>query len=942
MKNYSFCKNFLIFLFFGLININGIAKTNIKIKDLICEYHTNPIGIDIQKPRLSWKLESTDENVLQSAYEIRVTDQPAKGKTIWTSGKVESEQSINVEYGGPALKSMQRVYWQVRVWDNQKRVSDWCAPAFWEMGILSPEEWKALWIEIPFVSDIKGSKPCQYFRKEFVTTKAIKSARVYITSHGLYQLFLNGQKVSNDLFTPGWTSYSKRLQYQTYDVTSLIKSKNAIGAILGDGWYRGMGLHYGDKLALLVQLQISYADGTSELIGTNHNWKVTNNGPVLESDIFDGETYDARKEIPDWENTGFDDRQWENALVAEYPRNILVAPRGEIVKVIEEIKPIKMITTPKGEIVFDLGQNMTGWARLKVQGNKGDKITLRFAEVLDNDGNFYTDNLRMAKATDVYILKGYGMETFEPHFTYHGFRYVKIEGISGQPSLDQIIGVVVHSDIKPTGSFTCSEPLINQLQHNIQWSQRDNFLDVPTDCPQRDERIGWIGDIQVFSMTGTFNFNVASFYTKWLCDLSVDQLPNGKIPYKIPDVENGHGGTAAWGDAAVIVPWTTYLAYGDRRILEIQYQSMKGWVEYMKNKAGDNLIWSKDYPMGDWLANRFNWDDDIQIGDWLSYNSTWPAGWKVHIRHANSIEERDFTSTYPAYPAATTEIDLIATAYFAHSSGLLAKIAAIIGQTEDAKKYTLLSENIKKAFQKEYLTQVGRLVSNTQTAYSLSLAFNLLPDEFVPKAAAFLADDVRKMGHLTTGFVGTPLLCKALSANGYDSLAFRLVNRKEYPSWLYPVTKGATTIWERWDGIKPDGTFQDPGMNSFNHYALGAIGEWMYQYIAGISIDTENPGYKHILLSPHPGGGLTHAEAELITLYGKIKSAWKLDNNFIYEVTIPANTTATVTLPGAKVDQFVVNKKPVTASVKESMKQSGTGIALNMGSGTYTFRYLRE
>ncbi|HEX7583248.1 MAG TPA: glycoside hydrolase family 78 protein [Prolixibacteraceae bacterium] len=885
---------------------NSIAAPKTEVKELICEYHTNPLGIDILNPRLSWQILSSEENLLQTAYEIKVTDQTAKGKLIWTSGKVNSNQSVNVTYGGPALKSMQRVYWQVRIWDNKNKASGWSEPAYWEMGMLEPESWKASWITMQSETTEKGSKPGQFFRKDFTTGKKIKSARVYITSLGLYQLFLNGQKISTDLFTPGWTSYKNRIQYQTYDVTSMIQQKNSIGAIVGDGWYRGnIGWgnengYYGSKLALLAQLQLNYTDGTSEIIGSDASWKVTT-GPIIYSDIYNGESYDANKEMPGWANYGFDDGKWGKDSILDQSKKILIAPQGVVVKATEEIKPVKLITTPNGETVFDMGQNMVGWVKLRVQGKKGDQVTLKFAEVLTKEGNFYTDNLRAAKATDIYILKGRGEEIFEPHFTFHGFRFVKIEGLSSQPALDQITGVVIHSDMKPTGTFTCSDPMINQLQHNIQWGQKGNFLDVPTDCPQRDERLGWTGDAQVFSMTAAFNFNVAPFYTKWMRDVAADQLPSGLVPHVIPDVLKGGGGSTAWADVSIIVPWTTYLTYGDQRILEVQYPSMKAWVDYMTSRAGDDFLWTGDYHFGDWLAFATNQSD---------------------------------------YPGATTEKDLIATAYYAYSSGLLSEIAAIIGKNEDVKKYSELSENIKKAFNHEFVTPAGRLVSHTQTAYSLALAFNLLPEDLIPKAAKYLADDVKKFGHLTTGFVGTPLLCKTLSAYGYEDLAFMLLNRKEYPSWLYPVTQGATTIWERWDGQKPDGSFQDVGMNSFNHYAYGAIGEWLYRYVAGMDIDPNAPGYKHILLAPHPGGGLTNASVEFASLYGPVKSAWKLDgNDFVYEVTVPANTTATVTLPGAKQEQLTMNSQPLPANFKESIKQSDKSVSLNIGSGNYAFRY---
>jgi len=879
-----------------------LAATKTEVRELLSEYRSNPMGIDVEKPRMSWKIFSAEASMMQSAYEIKVTDQSPKGKLLWTSGKVNSDQSVNVVYEGPALKSMQRVYWQVRIWDNKGKATAWSAPAWWEMGILETELWKASWISIDGESEAKGSKPSQYFRKDFAAAKAIKSARAYVTSQGLYQLMLNGQKVSSDLFTPGWTSYNKRLQYQTYDVTSLLQAKNTIGAIVGDGWYRGVlmgskdGGYYGTKLALLVQLQINYTDGTAETVVTDQSWKASG-GPIIESDIYNGETYDARKEMKGWAKTGFDESKWGKVSVKDVSNKILVAPQGEVVKAIEELKPIKLFTTPAGETVFDMGQNMVGWVKLRVQGKSGDKITLKFAEVLTKEGNFYTDNLRGAKATDVFILKGEGEEIFEPHFTFHGFRYVKIEGL--KPAIEQITGVVIHSDMKPSGTFTCSEPMINQLQKNIQWGQKGNFLDIPTDCPQRDERMGWTGDAQVFAPTAAFNFDVAPFYTKWMRDVAADQLPNGKVPHVIPDALKGGGGSTAWADAALIVPWTNYLVYRDKRILEVQYPSMKAWVDYMKERAGEDNLWTGDTHYGDWLA---------------------------------------FATIRSDYPGATTEKDLIATAYYSYSSGLLAKIATILGNKEDAKSYAALSQNIKKAFVYAFVTPSGRMVSHTQTAYSLALAFDLLPADLVPKAAAFLAEDVKKMGHLTTGFVGTPLLCKTLSAHGYDDLAFMLLNNKKYPSWLYPVTQGATTIWERWDGQKPDGTFQNVGMNSFNHYAYGAIGEWLYQHVAGMSVDPENPGYKHILLEPHPGGGLTNADATYNSIYGKVRSAWKLNGKeLVYEVTVPANTSATVTLPAANADQILVNGQAMPASIKGTMKQLAKRASFNIGSGSYSF-----
>ncbi len=910
-KSIIFSRNILLSFFLTLITMAGIAKSTVNA--LKCDYHINPVGIDIAQPRLSWQIVSTENNILQQAYEIRVAETQeylSKGsKLLWSTGKISSSESVNVSYNGPAVKSMQRYWWQVRIWDSNSKASAWSEPAYWEMGLLNSADWKASWIRFGDEKDNKVSRPSQFFRKEFALSKKIKSARIYVTALGLYELHLNGKKVGPDLFTPGWTSYKSRIQYQTYDVTSLLGQQNALGAIVGDGWYRGnIGFqaqrsYYGDKSALLAQLEIRFADGTSETICTDASWKSTT-GPILESEIYNGEIYDARLELTGWNQTGYADTKWIGASVYDYTKATLIAPQGVPVKAIQEIKPVRFIKTPQGESVLDMGQNMVGLVRLKVKGNSGDKIVIKYAEVLDKTGNFYTDNLRAARCTDTYILKGGGEEIYQPLFTFHGFRYVKLEGLATEPGLDQVTGIVIHSAMTPTGSFACSDSLINKLQHNIQWGQKGNFLDVPTDCPQRDERLGWTGDAQVFSMTAAFNFDVSAFYTKWMKDFPADQSANGRVPHVIPDVLKGDGGATAWADASLIVPWTVYQVYGDKRILEVQYKSMKAWVEYMHTRAGSRNLWLGDAHFGDWLA---------------------------------------FASNSSSYPGATTEKDLIATAYYAYSSKILSKIATILGKTDDATFYANLSEAVKKAFIEEFVTKNGRVVSNTQTGYSLALAFDLMPENLRKSAADYLAADVKKMGHLTTGFVGTPLLCQTLSAIGRDDLAFMLLNRKKYPSWLYPVTQGATTIWERWDGQKPDGSFQDVGMNSFNHYAYGAIGEWLYKHVAGLDLDPQNPGYKHLLLYPHPGGALTKATAEFNSMYGIIKSSWKLeDSKFTYDVTVPSNTTATVTLPNADKAKVTINQISLTGCKECNAEQKGDNTVVQLGSGNYQFSYASD
>jgi alpha-L-rhamnosidase len=892
------------------------AASSTSVGGLRTEYATNPIGIDAREPRLSWQLRADGRGVVQSAYQIQVAPteralQSGKG-LAWDSGIVKSSDSVNLAYAGPALQSGQRYCWKVRVWDGAGAASAWSAPAFWEMGLLQPSDWKATWIEPDIKEDIKVSGPSPMLRREFVLAGEIERARAYVTSHGLYELAINGQRVGDAVLTPGWTSYNKRLQYQTYDVTALLKKgPNAIGVTLGNGWYRGHLAWgdkrnlYGERLGLLMQIVVSYRGGRQDVVTTDSAWRAST-GPILMSEIYHGETYDARLEKPGWASPGFADRDWAAVKVVDHRKDLLVAPAGPPVRRTGEIKPIKMLKTPSGDTVVDMGQNMVGWVRLKVEGPAGTTVTLRHAEVLDKQGNFYTENLRAAKQTVRYTLKGAGAETFEPHFTFQGFRYVAVDGYPGPITLDSLTGIVVHSDMTPAGTFESSKPLVNQLQHNIVWGQKGNFLDVPTDCPQRDERLGWMGDAQVFAPTAAFNMDVAGFFTKWLRDVAADQLETGSVPHVIPDVLSEPGrpqaGSAAWADAAVIIPWTMYLSYGDRRVLETQYPSMIAWVEYMRRRAGDDFVWSEDFTFGDWLA---------------------------------------FASTASDYPGATTGKDLIATAMFAYSTDLVQRTARVLGKTDDAAKYGALLERIKAAFQREFVTATGRVGENTQTAYAVALQFDLLPEAIRPAAAARLAQEVKRRGHLTTGFVGTPYLCHVLSRYGYLDEAYLLLNREQYPSWLYPVKQGATTIWERWDGLRPDGSFQDKGMNSFNHYAYGAIGEWMYRVMAGIEIDPAAPGYKHTLIQPTPGGGFTRVSASHMTPYGRVSSAWKLDGGaFELAIDVPANTTATVRLRGASLADVKEGGQPLTAAAGlASPRQDGADVVVEAGSGSYRFTY---
>lgn len=897
--------------FLAMQLIVAIGFGQVSVKNTLTENLKNPLGLDVT-PRFGWQLVSEKRNIMQTAYEIRVSDAMAtlsKGN-VWSSGKVNSDQSLFVVYAGKPLQSGKKYFWQVRVWDNTGKASAWTEAGFWQMGLLNPSDWKAKWIQPGYKEDTIN-QPSPYFRKTFSTTKKIASATAYITSLGLYEAFINGKRVGDAYLTPGWTSYNKRLQYQLYDVTSLlISGTNAVGVALGSGWYRGfIGFSgqknfYGKEVALLAQIEIQYTDGTTETIVTDESWK-SSTGSIVSSEIYDGETIDARKEKTGWNTTSFNDSAWQGVRIKTSSAPPLIATYNEPIRKKETFKSIKTITTPKGEKVLDFGQNLVGWVQVKIKGNAGDKITLYHAEVLDKEGNFYTENLRPAKQKNEYILNGNGEEFVEPHFTFQGFRYIKIENYKGEINPDNFTAVALYSDMQPTGTFTSSNQLINQLQHNIQWGQRGNFLDVPTDCPQRDERLGWTGDAQAFARTATFNYDVHNFFSKWLKDVEADQI-DGSVPFVVPNVlGKGATGSTGWADAATIIPWTMYLAYGDKRVLEDQFASMKAWVGFMERNS-TNYLWNKGFHFGDWLFYRPFDDNDGR--------------------------------------SAVTDKYLIAQCFFAHSTELVIKTAKVLGKQEDVAKYSALLKNIKDAFMKEYMTANGRLVSSTQTAYVLALNFDMLPENLRAYAAEKLVENIKSYGnHLTTGFLGTPYLCHVLTRFGYDDVAYTLLLQETYPSWLYPVKMGATTIWERWDGIKPDGTFQTPGMNSFNHYAYGAIGDWMYRVATGIDTDESAPGYKSIVIKPHLDSRLTQASSEYKTGYGLVKSAWKTtDQAITLDVEIPANTKATIYIPADSAEAVSEGGKAITTVKEISVKgKDGNYIKIETGSGRYSINVKR-
>ena len=972
------------------------------VASLRCEYLESPLGIDVVKPRLSWVIEERNQkpearDLKQTAYQVLVASSPellAKDKgDLWDSGKVESDQSIQVEYAGKPMASRMRCFWKVRAWTRSSvgkpapgtdEPTAWSQLAFWEMGLLTPAEWSAKWIETvsgpveapaavpaslsilkavykaegaeknvtsivagmvtnhtlnmnvnnamlggdPAVGKVKqlvveyelgGKRLAQtvneddtlsipedqrssasrlsYLRKTFNVGKAIAKARLYATALGLYEIHINGQRVGDHVFAPEWTEYRKRVRYQVYDVTSMVKKgDNALGALLGHGWYSGHVAWdyqvYGKIPALCVQLELTYRDGTVERIASDATWKC-HGSPVVASDLLMGENYDARLEVPGWDAPGMDDRTWVAAKVRDDERRLLNGQVMEPSRKICELPATKIAEPKPGCWVFDMGQNMVGYVRLKVKAATGTKVVLRFAEMLNPDGTIYTANLRSAKVTDTYTCKGGGVETWQPLFTFHGFRHVEVTGLEATPAMDLVTGIVIASDTPRAGEFACSDARVNQLYANIVWGQRGNYLSVPMDCPQRDERLGWTGDAQVFVKTAAMNNNIAAFFTKWLVDVDDVQYANGAFTDFVP--MGGGAGAPAWADAGVICPWTIYLAYGDKRVLEQHLPAMTAWIERCRDQS-TNLIRDKDR--------------GSDFGDWLSIGADTPK-------------------------------EVIGTAYFAYSTRIVAKAYAVLGRNDEAARYEQLFQDIKAAFNKEYVAPDGRIRGNTQCCYAMALKFDLLSEGMKAKAAQYLEDDIKAKGwHLSTGFVGVSYLLPVLTEAGKIETAYRLLLQDTFPSWLFSVKHGATTIWERWDGWTPEKGFQDPGMNSFNHYSLGSCGEWLFNSLAGIAFDPDAPGYRHIICKPHPGAGITWVKASYNSIQGMIVSGWKTDAGaFIWDLTIPPNTTATVYVPAKDAAGVTEsNKQAAKADGVKFLRMENNAAVYAVGSGTYRFQ----
>lgn len=837
-----------------------------RLYDFRTEYRRNPIGLAIEKPRFSWKIEADEKNTMQKSYHIAVKEISCHTENmVWDSGIVESAQSVMVVYEGEELKPETVYRVSAQVVDNHGNTAN--AEMTFETGIFDNSEFTAKMITHSFPDE---ETACPAFFKEFCLEKKIAKARLYATAHGVYEICLNGSRVGDYRMAPGWTSYHHRLQYQIYDVTEQLSEKNLIEVTAGNGWYKGiLGFtcepnQYGNKVGVFAELHMIYEDGSREVIGTDENWSVKTD-KIRYSEIYMGETIDTNEP----------ETCIGEVSIKEFDPSVLTAQENEPVRITQRIPAKKLLTTPKGEKLVDFGQNLTGLVEVKIKGRKGQKITIRHAETLDKDGNFYPETLRQAKSIDTYICNG-EEQVFLPHFTFHGFRYICVEGIDDM-SPDMFTACVMHSDMEETGSFICSNEKINQLQSNISWGMRDNFLDIPTDCPQRDERLGWMGDAQVFSWTASYNRNTALFFSKWMRDISADSSLEKGVPHVVPDIL-GQYSSSAWSDAAVIIPWVVYQTYGDTRILEENWKCMHEWVDYITNNCGRNGLWQTGFQYGDWLA-------------------------------LDKEESADRTGATDKY--------MIANAYYLYVTDLVKKTAEILGWKEEADKYGKLYAEKLELFRNEYYTPTGRIVSETQTGAVLSLYFHLAREKDRERILQTLLTNIENhKDHLATGFVGTPYICHALSENGAHEKAAALLMKEDYPSWLYAVNKGATTIWERWDSIKPDGTFDESGMNSLNHYAYGSVGDWMYRKIAGIN--QVEPGYKKIRIRPMFVKGIEEAEGTFESPYGKIVSGYQCRDGKIHiHVEIPANTTAVIILPE-------------------------TEECLEVGSGSYDYEYDTE
>jgi len=875
------------------------------------EQRHEPLGLGEPHPRLSWKLESARRGAAQTAYRItaaeRVTDLDEPDRLLWDSGRRDGDDTIGVPWDGPVLRSATRYHWRVEVWDETGAPAG-VAQTWFETGLPHRDDWAAVWVgrdpltqppaEPPGEDEQTESSlvaPPLYLRREFHLPRRPVRARLYATARGVYEPRLNGDRVGDLELAPGWTEYHHRLQYQTYDVTDHLRAgANVLAAIVADGWWCGFvgfdarrpAKHYGDRAGFLAQLVLEYADGSRQVVGTDPGW-VEGAGAIRMADLLMGERVDARRHVPGWDGPGPVDGFAPVAVLDTEP-GPLVAEPDDPIRVTGEVPPVQVVRKGPGRFIVDFGQNLVGRVRLGLRhAPSGQRIVLRHAEILDG-GELYVANLRRAEAVDTYVAAGGPVEVFEPRFTFHGFRYVEVDGHPGELSTSDITARVLHNDTPFTGRFECSDPMVNQLQANITWGQRGNFLAVPTDCPQRDERLGWLADAQIFAPTASRNADVSAFFARWLRDVVDGQDSDGAFRDVAPVISVSREAAPAWGDAGVIIPWHLWRTYGDRRVLDDCFEAMLAWVRHV-HRHNPELRWRHR------TGNSF--------GDWLQVDATTPR-------------------------------DVLATAYFARSAQLVARAAEVLGRFDEANELWALHTGIRAAFIDSYVDDDGAVEGGTQTGYLLALGFGLLPERLVPAAVEHLAADIEKRDYrLTTGFVGVALLCPVLADHGRADLAYALLLQEEYPSWGYSIRHGATTIWERWDGWTDHAGFQSPAMNSFNHYSLGSVGDWLYGRVAGIDQTPGSVGYRELLLRPLPGGHLTWARAEQETVRGRVACGWSVDAGRItVSVTVPPGSTALLEIP-TNDPESVREDGGLRVFGAES---SAAGVTLRLASGRYT------
>lgn len=916
---------------------------------LRCEYKESPVT-DVARPRMSWELSAAGNSQVQTAYQILVASSPEKltesAADLWNSEKTAGRATAQVEYAGKPLASRTVCYWKVRSWDKAGVAGEWSKPSQWEMGLLDKSEWKGQWVGLDLDHLGKGKvyhlPPAPYLRKEVTIRSGVRKARLYVTALGLYEFSINGKKAGDAFLTPGWTDYDKRVYYQTYDVTADLKTgKNALASQLSYGWYAGylgysllvqnpvVRAFYGKVPVLKAQLEVEYANGQKETFVTDNTWKASQ-GALLESDLLNGETYDARLEQKGWNTAGFDATHWENAQVFpdKAERKIQVYP-GPPVKVTQTLKVVSRNDRGNGTYIFDMGQNYAGIVRLHVKGRAGDTIRLRFGEKLYPDGRLMTENLRMARATDTYILKGDPAgETWEPKFTFHGFQYVEVEGLRNAPAQETLTGLVIGSDTPKTGSFETDNAMINQLYSNIDWTQRANYVDIPTDCPQRDERIGWTGDAQVYVKSATFNRDVASFFTKWVVDLNDGQYESGAYPLYAPrpNLRRTDTFSPGWMEAGVICPYQIYRSYGDTRMIRNGWPDMVQFMDFLDTRSKGTYIFKE---------NAFaDIDPKGGFGDWLSFGKKTPP-------------------------------DMLASFYYAYCADLMAEMAGAIGNAKDQQRFADTGKKVREAIQGHYVDQEGRFkcdaqaygngagyvdgalgfTGHTQTAYANAIYMNIIQAADRSKAGAYLTALLKENGDkLGTGFLGAKPLLPALSATGHSDLAYKLFLSKEFPSWGFEVENGSTTIWERWDSFtKEDGFKYNAAMNSFSHYAFGAVCEWMFGNAAGIVMT--KPGFETFDIRPEiaPDGmgsnGINHLKASVRTINGSIVSEWsKAKDKLTMKVSVPVNTLAHIYVPAGADAQVMVNGKRLSSSaLVKTVGQENSRVIVEAGSGDYEF-----